>query len=187
MAYCFGDAVQRSTLPGEWSITSRGVTTARERRLCKTATSLIDQSPDGARFASLHAPAVVNIDDLATQDLIITATREERAHIARMAPALRGRTFTLREAVTLGGDVTLTSYDEPEPLLGYSAVLNSRRGRTQIDEPPIGGNLFQSRHHPLDIPDVHFERSKRHLSTLTDLMTAVETFHDQISRYVAPR
>jgi protein-tyrosine-phosphatase len=72
-------------------------------------------------------------DDVEWADLILTATREHRAHVLDRHPAALRRTFTLREFASLAADVVVAS---PEELVEDAYLRRSEAvGEFDLDDP----------------------------------------------------
>jgi protein-tyrosine phosphatase len=192
MAVTFAESVAQDRDRTEWTVISRGISVVRKHQMCSLAASLIDGNAYGAAYASSHVSAQVAESELESQDLIVTASREERARLARMLPASRTRTFTLKEAVALGRPhldaneltkVEALRADGPLTLADYSEFLHQRRGRVPITAPNRVRMPWSTPVDPQDIPDVHHENSKKHASTLKELREYVRTLHDQMGEF----
>lgn len=193
MAFEFDQAVQASSHGDEWVVTSGGIDVNRPAQICERSAELIASEPQGKEFAASHVSTAVEGDNLDEHELIITASRAERAALARIQPSLRARTFTLREAVGLGktrvtpAEIQRASRrSEPEQVLGlYAAVLNGRRGTVSFPPPPALRLPWRPVIDPQDIPDVHHAELKQHVGTLKELRAAVGALHGQIDDFLA--
>ncbi|RMB58143.1 arsenate reductase/protein-tyrosine-phosphatase family protein [Tessaracoccus antarcticus] len=177
--------------------TSRGVNASSGKGICAQSATLMQESEEGRRFANDHLSAPLGPSDLAEPDLIIVATRAERAILARYAPALRTVTFTLREAVLLSASPaspnesafilkTEQAKGSPLPLQGFPNLLHRRRGT--LIHPPARYSRRQ-RLDPLDVPDAHLGRPSAHGKMLrslrtetTDLVLSLVRFQGQRSQ-----
>ena len=117
-------------------------------------------------------------------DLALAATTEIRADLARMHPELRDRFFTLREAA----DVLRAVCDagipsEPFDPSSLIATMNRYRGAgpTTADLPP---RLRMKVLDPLDIPDAHGQRAKRHRAVVDLALRSAESVGDSLARLV---
>lgn len=174
------------------AVISRGVDVTHIHRMCGVGLDLLEGRE--AADASRHRSASLEGEDLDAADLVITATRAERAEIARMRPAMRDRTFTLQEAVALGAARALAP--EPfavdasgvAPLREYAAVIHSRRGSVALEtqeRPKV--LLRRATGDPQDIVDVHHARPKPHLETLKRVRSSVFQLHLQIGAFLPAR
>lgn len=188
MAYTFMQAVDASGFADDWTVTSAGADVGGQSELCEVGAALISDEVAGGEFATSHVATALSASDLESSDLIITASRTERAVIARLLPELRSRTFTLKEALALGADPitsdeleTAAQSDEKRSALGvYAAALNDRRGR--ITWPTRSGLRMPwlRKADPRDIPDVHHDGARVHAATLRSLRAAVKELHRDI-------
>lgn len=191
MAATFSAGVAANGDAAAWEIESAGVGATRGA-LCPVSGEFIDEvlTPDAsATLRATFAPKQPAERWLDTAGIIIAATREERGALAHIDPALRPHTFTLREAVALGGP----HLDETEreaahaagwSLASYAAMLNDRRGLVEI--PPVrrGFSLSRRAVDPSDLQDVHHLAPRMHRSGLIDVRDAAAEFADQVIAYV---
>jgi protein-tyrosine phosphatase len=198
MAFSFAEALADDSDRTGWTVSSRGTSVVNRDAMCEVSASLITGSEAGAAFAASHVSAPVVASHLATQDMILVATRAERAKVAQINPALRERTFTVREAIALGRTpATAAELDQAARmrtsnqrvrLAGYPQLLHLRRGTVgmPVARPPLP---FFGRQHanPIDIPDVHHEKLKNHEAKLRESQADVRTLHGQIREYLASR
>lgn len=139
--------------------------------VASAGTHALDGAPACAMGASLepavgtHRSAPVAGDLVENVDLVIAASRVERAWLAREAPEARNRTFTLRELLLLDADLgswsTPTGRDVPW-ISHYTAALNGRRGLAVVPSGRQPGIWSRDREHPLDIADVHHAGPRKH-------------------------
>jgi protein-tyrosine phosphatase len=191
MAFSFTAAIDDAGR-ADWAVTSGGTSVLRSAPMCDVGAALIGRSAAGAAFAASHVSSPLLKAEAASQDLIVVASRAERGEVAQLDPAFRARTFTLREAIALGGPsitaaeleplVGRRSGDEDKPLAGYAELLHRRRGTLPTPANPVGGAQ-----HPFDIPDVHFERRRRHTAALRQVQDDVLLFHRQLTAYLGSR
>jgi protein-tyrosine phosphatase len=120
---------------------------ARSRRLLATHV----EDDEATWTARSHR---LTVDDLHAADLVLTASREHRASIARLLPAARSHTFTLRQAARdLAGDVR-------GRLRWLVAELDAVRG-------PVGDPLDD------DVPDPHVVGDAEHEPAMALMAAAV--------------
>ena len=181
--------------PG-WRVTSRGVDVRRELPMCGVSRSLVDADSALQRRASEHLSAPLMADEIEAFDLIITASRAERAAVARLAPAARARTFTLLEATQLSAGLTTASNGAVRQsgmdLAEFVALLDAQRGSGQMSQVPLATG--RSRRllrgvsvDSLDLPDRHDLRgSRRHRQMLSAVLEVTTALHTQLSRCVQP-
>ena len=155
-------------------VTSRGIDAQNGNAICPVSGTIMDELDGGTQFSKTHASAPLLPADLRRPQLVIVASRAERASIARYAPSLRPLTFTLREANLLGAAPATreeiaavarieAAREEPLPLWGYPELLHRRRGTLSIAQ---HGGPYRQRWHPLDLPDAHLGRRAEHRLTL---------------------
>lgn len=170
------EAVFRDATPSkQWSVSSAGTKVpAGALKMCAISAEIAGATPDS------HHPTGVDADTLRTRELVVTASRAERAAVGAIVPQLRWKIFTLREILLLGTTPPTRVERREATLAGrgagvlseYAEVLHRRRGL--FDLPPQRRTFFTtSRAHPLDIRDVHGERQTRHRTVL--LETAADT------------
>jgi len=109
-------------------------------------------------------------EDVRSADLILTASREHRAAVARLLPAAQTRTFTLRQAARaahgiaagpLPAVVPLPPADDARAQLRwFVAELDAARG--PVDDPLDD-----------DVPDPHVVGDAEHARAMTLMTTAV--------------
>lgn len=160
-----------------FDVSSRGVNANRGNHVCTESAILMQGTDQGQAFARTHGSSPLSPSDLTSPDLVIVATRAERAMLARYAPALRPLTFTLREANLLGAAPTSPSeqtsiaravdtHEAPLTLNGFPHLLHRRRGSMALPQPKTWG---RNRTDPLDIPDAHLGRPTAHGTMLRAL------------------
>lgn len=134
----------------EWSVGSAGVAADAGHRTCRVATEI-------APGASGHRSLLLTPAMLDDSDLVIAASLAERAAIARLRPAARTRTFTLREALLLESVQPIAA----DGLPAYAAALDARRGTVEPPRTPAF-RWRRDRDNPLDVVDVHKLGSRTH-------------------------
>jgi len=85
-------------LPTEFSVSSAGTRAAYNHPACREAGRLLERL--GLDQAG-HRPRQLTREIIDDAQLVLTAERDHRAAVARLAPEARWRTFTLREAAAL--------------------------------------------------------------------------------------
>ena len=193
MQATFVEALEAQQARGGWTVSSRGTLVSRREAMCDVAASLIEPESERTAFEASHSSAPLALTQLSVQSMVLVATRAERARVASLAPALRSRTFTLREAVYLGESPPTTAETdaimrarrpgEQPRLAAYAELLHARRGLLQ---PPVSkfSAPFLNRTDPLDIPDVHHEKPRRHVAALKFTQATVRTLHRQLSDFL---
>lgn len=194
MELTFESLVARDADPSPWQVSSRGVSVVHAHRMCAVAAGLTEGAGGHGSVAD-HVSTQLTDADVKTQDLVIAASREERAAIARMVPASRTYTFTLKEAVALGAlasdaqerERVAANTADGLTLSAYAELLHQRRGRISVVPRPRGGlasALWGSGDDPQDIPDVHHGGARRHEKTLREVRELVGTLREQTSRFL---
>jgi protein-tyrosine-phosphatase len=198
MAFTFADALAAANEDeANWSVTSRGTAVLRSDPMCDISASLITGSESGQEFAQTHESKPLSSAELQAQDLILVASRAERAKIAQMNPRLRSRTFTVREALALGAPaVTQADLDlmararvphQKIRLAGYTQLLHQRRGTVPV---PTVRRLPWSLRRPIDpadIPDVHHKKRPQHTAMLKSAQSDVRDLHELIQAFLTDR
>lgn len=172
-------------------VTSAGTDVNRASQMCSIGLELVSDDAEALRRASKHTAQQVTRGMVADHELILTAARLERSAIAKLDPAARARTFTVKEAVLLGGasttpteraQMTAASASGRDVLSAYAELLNGRRGRVLI--PEESRRLPWSHpENPLDVRDVHASRSRHHRSDLRALRALTKQFADQLRAF----
>ena len=198
MALTFAEAIAAADDWDDWTVTSQGTAVVRPESICDVSASLLSDSEAGASFASSHISSPIAVAQLASQDLILVASRTERSVVAQLLPALRARTFTVREAIALGRP-TITTADlellersrvsnQEVRLGGYPQLLHQRRGTVPMSLPrrrlPFSTNRLVD---PIDIPDAHHEKLRQHVAILKGTKDDVRTLYGQISEFLKAR
>lgn len=182
-------------LPAEerskFDVSSRGVNAEKGNAICGESALLMHGTEEGRTFARSHLSRPIRPSDLISPQLVIVATRAERAILARYAPTLRPLTFTLREANLLGADSTSQSErasvaraeearGAPLPLHGFAHLLHRRRGTITIPQPISRG---RQRIDALDVPDDHLRRPHTHGTMLRALRAETEELVASMIRF----
>lgn len=162
MKYTFLDAVPDAAA---WSVSSAGVAASEGNGACEAALPFIRSDELYEQALTHHA---TQLDDLSLRaDLVIVASRAERAIIAQHSPELRWRVFTLSEAVYLGRSAAEPcdgTETRPVTASEYAQLLDSQRGMLVL--PKIRGQhrylSGAEQPHPLDVPDAHHLRRRAH-------------------------
>ncbi|PZU45680.1 MAG: hypothetical protein DI566_09485 [Microbacterium sp.] len=194
MELAFASLVAGAGEDDAWTLSSRGVSVVQAHRMCAIAAGLTEGTAAHASVAD-HVSTQLTDVDVKAGDLVIAASRDERAAIARMVPASRTYTFTLKEAVSLGA----LAFDPQErervaantadglTLSAYAELLHQRRGRVAV-APRGRANAprlpWASSDDPQDIPDVHHGSVRRHQKTLRSVRDLVGTLHEQTTRFL---
>lgn len=172
-------------------VTSAGTDVNRASRMCSIGLELMSDDAEALRRANKHAAQQVTRSMVTDHELILTAARTERSAIAKLDPAARARTFTVKEAVLLGGapststerrQLAEASAAGRDVLAAYTELLNGRRGRVLIPDEPRR-LPWSHPENPLDVRDVHASRSRHHRSNLHALRALTKQFADQLRSF----
>lgn len=186
------------TAEDSWRVASRGVSVKTSLPMCEVAASLIIE-PESRRRASAHRSVPAVAEEMEQFGLIITASRAERAAVARLSPAARSRTFTLLEATRLGAGLTeapesvvSTSSERRNTLARYVAHLDAQRGIGLAPEVPGAHGraarlLRKATVEVMDLPDRHELRASRHHRRMLDAARGVTAvLHAQLTQLAQP-
>lgn len=196
MAYEFRSALDTVGDADGWAIASCGTTASERAAICSVCLDVLRDAHGHTAEADAHISRSLAMESLAERDLVIVASRVERAQVIQADLSVRTRTFTLREAIHLGAvrietDGERAVLDRLEEqgsadLRDYAAVLNWRRGLVALGRPGrLSFRWLPSRDpDPLDVPDDHHARMRAHRSMLRGLQTDVRLFHTQLSRFL---
>jgi protein-tyrosine-phosphatase len=192
MNFTFLDAVGQQGDPHRWEVTSRGIDAHPSDPMCGLATEMISGLPGGAEFALKQRARAFTTRSASAQELILTATRDERGVIGFQAPALRARTFTLREAIWLGqAEVTDAELERAwgalasrsmTALQAYADLLHRRRGVTAFRRETLGSAFWfrQTDRHELDVTDRHAASARLHAESLNRVRDYTKLFAWQL-------
>ncbi len=180
------EAVFRAAVPGAaWRVSSAGTRVVAHRlSMCEVSAAVSDVDP------RRHVARQVDAAMLRDHDLVITASRAERAALGAMAPTLRWRTFTLREALILSGGLADGRGDAGVDghlsiLERYASALHRRRGIVDVPRTRRRFPVGREPDDPLDLPDVHGARLSRHRSVLDAGARDVRTLAGRLREAVA--
>lgn len=179
MSFVFSTALSESH---PVAVHSRGTKAVLDGQMCAIGRRVIGSKERADQFTARHRAAQVDAALVDSQDLILVASREERAFLARLCPARRQRVFTLREALELSR-VPLTKADRSwlEGFSGhsswalYSSLLDRRRGTVNLDATPARFP-WSRRREQFDIPDAHQRGVREHTAVITGLVSTVNEF-----------
>jgi protein-tyrosine phosphatase len=136
---------------------------ARSRRLLATHV----EDDEATWTARSHR---LTVDDLHAADLVLTASREHRASIARLLPAARSHTFTLRQAARAAGEIAGGELPSVVPLPPAGDVRGRLRWLVaELDavRGPVGDPLDD------DVPDPHVVGDAEHEPAMALMAAAV--------------
>lgn len=183
MQYTFLDSVHN---PESWEVASAGTSAQEGSPVCDLSLSYV-QSEQSQTRAAAHQSA--QVDEASLQaDLVIVASRAERAALAERSPETRWRVFTLTEAVFLG-QFTATPCPQdarqPSTVQQYAQLLNEQRGMFVLPRPRKQRRYLSSweQPHQLDIPDGHLRSRRSHVSTLKRVRSEIAQLSTQLTSF----
>jgi protein-tyrosine phosphatase len=135
-----------------------------------------DIEPFASDFRSRRLSAV-NVLDF---NLVLSATTELRAELARRYPESRDRFFTLREAEAILGELA-TAEIEPLGPLPLIVSMNRSRGVQPVAAKlpaPVQRKMLDS----LDIPDAHAARNRSHRAIVDLSLDSAVSISDSLER-----
>ncbi|MEW1835203.1 hypothetical protein [Microbacterium sp. NPDC079995] len=189
---------ERASGAERWRASSAGVAAVAGQPVCDEVQGLVTATGEDELVSlSDHGAVLLDRDLLQDAGLVLTATRAERADVALLIPAMRSRTFTLREAVTLAQIEPATAAGRSEDASGllaaFAGFLDQHRGSVRADNRTRSGWVRRrDRSHDVDIPDAHHRRLKDHhrvLQTVQEqtiaLHTLLRAFADRSGRRAA--
>lgn len=128
------------------TVSSRGLEVRSARTICGLAAGRLGGSSRAAAFSDGHLSEQLTRDDAEAADLVLTAERLHRSEVVRLAPRVRARTFTLKEALVLVSVLTdeVRTGRSPRPASVPEVVeaLHDVRGSIPMIEPPMHTNVF---------------------------------------------
>ena len=173
MHFTFRTAIAARGAGRQCVVASRGTRAASEQ-LCSLSAKFIGEGSDALDFTRSHTPRSITAQFAATQHILLTASRAERAHLASLAPECRGRTFTVREATALG-ELPATAVELARskllvqgkgltPFEAYADLLHCRRGLSTVPTTTRTAwvGLLGRPSNPLDIMDGHNSSPQAH-------------------------
>src|SRR3990170_6771090 len=177
------DALADFSTLGDVVVESAGTRALPGEPLCALAGSMVGWTASGAKFARSYRTRQLERAAVEEADLVLTAEVAHRGIASALAPGAQGRIFTLLEAADLAEFIG----ENYEPVIG-KADIRFARWVVALDEArglvPARGQasrlhrLLGRRPHelrsPVDIPDGHPRRSRRHRETLDSVGSAVE-------------
>ncbi|HWH25855.1 MAG TPA: hypothetical protein VNT53_04340 [Pseudolysinimonas sp.] len=171
-------------LPGA-RVESAGMHAVAGASFCEAAASQIDGEGEqavSARFAQDFRSRKLREVDVAGFDMVLAATTELRSGLARAHPELRDRFFTLVEAAEVMAELLeLEAPDEPITASELIALMNGYRGAPHTLE-RLPARLRLKVIDPLDIPDAHGERRKRHNAVIGYARESAAAIGDSLAR-----
>lgn len=164
------------------SVSSAGVRANEGDAICTLVSALHDDDDAWRDHAQSHRARPVTIDLIEQSSLILTASRDIRGELVRLAPRSRDWMFTLKEAAHLGAGFSSAG---PDRVADYVAYLDRARSRSM----PIAGTdgVGQRLRHffgnrgavdPASIADRHGSRG--HRDTIAEMQSSTATVLAQL-------
>lgn len=163
------------------SVSSAGVRANAGDPICSVVASVHDDEEWQAQ-AQDHRARPVTLEQIEQASIVLTASRDIRGELVRLAPRSRDWMFTIKEAAHLGEGFSSSASDR---VVEYVAHLDRARSRAVPLAPPGGigtclRHLFGSRAavDPTSIADRHGSRG--HLETINEVEASVATILAQL-------
>ncbi|WP_309102940.1 hypothetical protein [Microbacterium sp.] len=163
------------------SVSSAGVRANAGDAICSVVASLHDDD-EWQVHAQAHRARQVTVEQIEQASIVLTASRDIRGELVRLAPRSRDWMFTIKEAAHLGEEFSSSA---PDRVAEYVAHLDRARSRAVPLTSPTGvgarlRHLFGGRTavDPTSIADRHGSRG--HLETVDEVETAVGTILAQL-------
>ena len=169
-------------LPGV-RVESAGLYARPGAPLCEVVAGAIAlEGAEAGDFTSTFRSRRLDDVDLGSFDVALTATTGIRGELARAHPELRDRFFTFREAADVLSAIRDAGIpSEPFDPSSLIATMNRHRGaRATIADLP--SRLRMNVLDPLDIPDAHGERAKRHRAVVDLALRSATSIGDSLAR-----
>lgn len=163
------------------SVSSAGVRANTGDPICTLVASLHDGEQWDAQSRA-HRAREVTVDLIEQSSIVLTASRDIRGELVRLAPRSRDWMFTIKEAAHLGVGFAFTA---PDRVVEYVAHLDRARSRSLPLSAPAGlGSRLRrlaagrSGTDPASIADRHASRG--HRETIVEVETAIATIAAQL-------
>lgn len=164
------------------TVSSAGVRANAGDPICAAVAS-VHEDEEWQAWAQEHRAQPVTIEQVEQASILLTASRDIRGELVRMAPRSRDWMFTIKEAAHLGEGFSSSASDR---VVEYVAHLDRARSRAVPLTPPGGPGarlrqLFQARGtvDPTSIADRHGSRG--HLETIHEVDAAIATVLAQLT------
>ncbi|PQZ49797.1 MULTISPECIES: hypothetical protein [unclassified Microbacterium] len=163
------------------SVRSAGVRANQDDPICTLVASLHDDE-DWQAQSRAHRARPVTVDLIEQSSIVLTASRDIRGELVRLAPRSRDWMFTIKEAAHLGEGFSSSA---PDRVAEYVAHLDRARSRA-VPLASRGGAGNRLRHlfggratvDPSSIADRHGGRG--HLETIREVEESVATIVAQL-------
>ncbi|WP_210509035.1 hypothetical protein [Naasia sp. SYSU D00057] len=162
-----------SRTTAEWGVWSAGTGSVAGQRICPLAAERLVEAGLGDQ-AFAHHSRPLDSADVEAADLVLVASAEHRAEVARLSPRATARTFTLAEAVRLGSVVRMPVGAPRLPDLVHDLqaarplLASGRMERHGRHRPPSVSTAA------IDIVDGHVMSAAEHRATLRRVRDSVE-------------
>ncbi|PZQ87797.1 MAG: hypothetical protein DI534_13545 [Leifsonia xyli] len=156
------------------AIGSVGVKPVRNGRMCELAEASLTGT-NAEPFARAHKSLSATPTRLGNATLILTASRSNRAAIARILPQARPRTFTITEAIALGQGFSPEGETGVDAVRAFARYLDARRGLAAPVAPSGVRSWFSRASDPWSIADGHNLGAKQHARTISEVRSRVTT------------
>lgn len=164
---------------------SRGDNAEPGMSVCEHALHLARHHRLRTRLIDDHRANALNVRELGTAGLILTADRTVRSNVLKLDPRVADRTFTFREAAALA---RLAKADpqagRPRDLAGFAAALHDNRGLTDLPSTKLLLPWRRLRVHSHDVPDAHVDRHVSHRVVYRALVPAIDELARQLTAYI---
>lgn len=178
--------IQRRTGVDSITVTSAGLKVNPGARICTRAQQFLRRQGK-VDSAETHRAKSLTREAIATADLILTATRDQRSAVARLDPRATQRTFTLAEA----GYLSIVVKDELDAgtagmqISDIVARLHGERWRagTGVRRHRLRPRSRQS--DPLSLPDVHLQETRSHRLVFARIRRATTTIASMLKHLEA--
>ncbi|KJL21423.1 Low molecular weight protein-tyrosine-phosphatase YwlE [Microbacterium oxydans] len=163
------------------TVSSAGVRANAGDPICSAVAS-VHEDEEWQTWAQEHRAQPVTIEQIEQASIVLTASRDIRGELVRMAPRSRDWMFTIKEAAHLGEGFSSSAADR---VVEYVAHLDRGRSRAVPLTPPggVGARLRQRLRgrtavDPTSIADRHGSRG--HLETISEVEASVATILAQL-------
>lgn len=135
--------------------------------ICAVTADAVGADERSREAAAGHRAQRLSAELIDSAELILGATREERAAVAVMSPRSRSRVFTIAEAVALGEIAVERGFAPASGTLDeFVTALNAHRGRLPTTDRRTLSRWSSPWRRiptdPLDLPDAHGSRLAEH-------------------------
>lgn len=181
-AFVLAQRLRETGCGNRFTVVSAGTLARSGYPICAHSALGITESDDGARFADSHASQRVSPQLTDTADLILVPDTENRTRIALASPPARRRTFTMREADRILGDLLS---DGVGSLPDLATLMHERRAEAAVMAPTRHWFSVRPRNQAesLDIPDGHNLGPRQHRRTLDEVTVRADSLGSRLVRF----